>query len=777
MLDLSTLSWELGWVPPRPWRDTAGADAAYDLVQAAEWLPATVPGDVHSDLLAAGRIPDPYRRDGLRACRWVDEVDWWYRTRLPLGLPPGRRAFLELDGVDYLSAVFVDGRELSRHQGMFSRQTVEIPPDLAVRPTAELAVRLWGSHALPRYALSRRQRLWARVVGPFQHTFRPFDDRLATLKAPMQFGWDFAPRLLAVGIWDAARLALSDAAYLADLWLQAEPLTPAADPTPARLRVQFTVDAPSSLGVRVHLAVQPHNFEGEGWDLDFAVTLPAGRSVQDLAVTLPAARRWQPWERGAAHLYTAQLTLYGGDGSGSALAGRSAIFGVRSLRWPDADRGGWRLLVNGQPFYLRGANWVPVDSLRGRAQREDYARLLEMARSAGVNCLRVWGGGGREKAAFYDLCDELGLLVWQEFPIACVFLDHLPRTAAYRHLLRQEAAGMVRALRNHPSLMLWCGGNEFSPRRNRAAVETLAEVAAAEDGSRRWLPASPGPGDAHHWLVWHGFANLAAYREERAAMVSEFGLQAAPAVESLRRFLDADELWPPGAGWQRHKGDLPKLQRYARYFDDPDADPEGGSEPLAAFVAASQRSQAAGLQIMVEHLRRRRWSGQEQAVPAPPHASAGLAVWQWNDPWPAISWSVVDYFGRPKLAYHVLRRVLQPVLVSLEYPLRPYRPGDRLRGALWVVNDGLQPLKSCRLLAWLDEAPVHAGEVAVPAAAAVAVGALDLTLPPGFRALRLALRQGNALLAENVYDLRFHDAGPTSLVHRLRRKLVDWTLR
>lgn len=774
MLDLSVLPWQLGWVPPQPWR-SAPDGHVYDLAQVAEWLPAAVPGNVQSDLLTAGRIPDPYRGRGLEACRWVDEVDWWYRTRLPLGLSPEQVAVLELDGVDYLSAVFVDGCELSRHEGMFGRQTVAIPADLAARPTVELAVRLWGAHALPRYARSWRQRLWGALIGPFQRTFRPFDDRLATLKAPMHFGWDFAPRLMTVGIWDEARLAVGDGAYLTDLWLQAEPLTPAADPTPARLRVQFIVEVPVSLPVRVHIAVRPHNFEGEGWELDFDLTLPAGRSVQDLAVTLPAARLWQPWERGAAHLYAAEVSLHCGNGSGPALAGRAATFGVRSLRWLDAERGGWRLLVNGQPFYLRGANWVPVDVLRGRARREDYARLLEMARSAGVNFLRVWGGGGREKQAFYDLCDELGLLVWQEFPIACVFLDHLPRTAAYCDLLRCEAAGIVRALRNHPSLVLWCGGNEFSPRRNRAAVEALAEVVAAEDGAQRWLPASPGPGDAHHWLVWHGFANLAAYRRERAAMVSEFGLQAAPAVESLQRFLGADELWPPAAGWERHKGDLRKLRRYAEHFADPDA--EGSSDPLEAFVAASQRSQAAGLQIMVEHLRRRRWSGQQSGRGGPSGDSAGLAVWQWNDPWPAISWSVVDYFGRPKLAYGVLRRVLQPVLVSLEAPLRRYRPGDRLRGTLWVVNDGLQLLKGCRLMAWLDGTPVHAAEVAAPPHAATAVGVLDLILPLGFQELRLALRQGNALLAENVYDLRLHDAGPTPLVHRLRRKLVDWTLR
>lgn len=797
VLDLSTCTWQFGQAPQQHWTREAGGSSPYDLPLVAEWLPATVPGTVHSDLLTAGRIADPFIGNGLEACRWVEGVDWWYRTRLPLGLQPGQRALLELDGVDYLSAVFVDGQALSRHEGMFSRQVIEIPPELAVRPSVELAVRLWGADALPRYQTGRRERTWGRVASALQNTFPPFDDRLATLKAPMHFGWDFAPRLRTAGIWDEARLVICQEVYLADVWVQAEPLALPADPGPARLRVQFTADAASSQPVAVHIAVRPRNFGSESWELDFDVILPAGRSVQDLAVTLPAARLWQPWERGEPCLYELQLTLRRptsasslrpgwspaavvSASSGQALRDDSqslteplvldtitTVFGVRSIEFHPTDQGQrWRAVVNGQPFFLRGANWVPVDALWGRARRPSYEQLLHLARQAGVNFLRVWGGGGREKDAFYDLCDELGLLVWQEFPIACVFLDHLPRDPAYLRLLRNEATGMVRALRNHPSLFLWCGGNEFSPSRNRPAVHTLAEVVAAEDGTRQWTPASPGPGDAHNWLVWHGQAPLATYRQERAAMVSEFGLQAAPNVDSLRRFLMADELWPAGLAWQRHKADMAKLQRYAEYFYQPETSAHGlGADDLGAFVAATQRAQAAGLQILIEHVRRRRG------------ATGGLAVWQWNDPWPAISWSVIDYFGRPKLAYEMLRRTMQPLLISLEYPLAAYRPGDQVRGTLWIVNDTGTALSDGCVQVILDETPVHKQSCTCAAHAATAVGVVTLTLPASCAQLRLELRQGDCLLAENLYDLRFSDAGPRRLDRVLRRRMVDWVLR
>lgn len=447
-------------------------------------------------------------------------------------------------------------------------------------------------------------------------------------------------------------------------------------------------------------------------------------------------------------------------------------FGVRRIEMQQTDQGHpWRLGVNGTPLFLRGVNWVPLDALAGRARPERYAALLGQARDAGVNFVRVWGGGGRERQAFYDLCDELGLLVWQEFPIACVFLDHLPRQPAYLALLRQEAVGMVQTLRNHPGLFLWCGGNEWSPARHRRIVRVLADAVATGDGARPFTPASPGPGDAHNWLVWHGRAPLAAYRAEQASLVSEFGLQAAPDAASLRQFLAAAELWPPGAGWQRHNAELAKLARYARWFED-----AGGDDPLDRFVQASQRAQSAGLQVLIEHVRRRRG------------ATGGLAVWQWNEPWPSICWSVVDYFGQPKLALQVMQRSMQPLLVSLDYPLAAYRPGDLLEGTLWVVNDGLQAWSGCWLRVSLEGEGKGREErkegiallelpCAAPAQAANPVGKLALRLPAGFSHLRLELRRGNGLLAHNVYDLRFHDAGPDSIGQAARRRMVDLILR
>lgn len=222
--------------------------------------------------------------------------------------------------------------------------------------------------------------------------------------------------------------------------------------------------------------------------------------------------------------------------------------------------------------------------------------------SAGVNVIRVWGGGDRERGFFYDLCDELGLLVWQELPIACVFLDHLPGGDAFLALARHEAQGIIRQLRHHPCLFLWCGGNEWGPGRHRLLAQALSEVTALDDPGRRWLPASPGPGDSHNWRVWHGKAPPQDYASDSAPLLSEFGLAAPPDVATLASILPVENLWPPGAAWERRQAQLDKLWHYAQGGD---FGKDQRFATIEAFVQASQAAQARGLQSGIEAYRLR----------------------------------------------------------------------------------------------------------------------------------------------------------------------------
>jgi beta-mannosidase len=746
-----------------------------DRANVAEWLPAVVPGNVRSDLLALDRIPSPFFGDEYRASLWVEDYDWWYRRPLDLTLAPGERAFLIFEGIDYLSAVFVNGRELGRQAGMFSRQVYEVSEALrgdeatevssrgpeTAHHAAEIAVRLWGSGALPSYRLSLSEKAWAWLADRLDPSrMGAFPDRMATVKCQMTFGWDFAPPMRTMGIWDDVRLVVSGGVFIEDAWVKAR-LSDSA-PRLAHLAVQVALDSDRPRSVRARLHVSPANFEGpEMGPVFFDLDLPAGRSMYHLGCDLPDPQLWEPWDRGLPHLYTLDLSILDSD----TLDSISTRFGVRHITLDD-----WTFIVNGRREFVRGVNWVPADSLPGRLRPDDYADLLNRVRSAGANLVRVWAGGLREKRAFYDLCDELGLLVWQEFPFACSFLGHFPRDRHWLGLAERECSAIVRAIRHHPSLALWCGGNEFSPDRNRHLIRRLARVVADQDGSRPFLPASPSPGDGHHWGVWHGKYPLHAYRQEEARFLSEFGLQGAPAIETLRECLPGNDLWPPGTGWETHKAELGKLWRYARVTlpsERADDEREGPGEQvtLQSFIAASQRAQALGLQFAIEHMRRRKG------------ATGGVCLWQFNEPWPAISWAIIDYWRRPKLAYQRLKNLYNPVLVGATFAPARYRAGDTLRAQVWIVNDRLEGFEDCRLRIELDSVTIYTAVVTLQSDSVSVLEALQHRFETEPAKLEFTLHHKNRLVAHNVYELDTYDPAPIGWRARLVRRLADRLLR
>jgi beta-mannosidase len=790
--DLGGTTWQFGPVPRCPF-DAPNVD---DRTEVTDWLPATVPGNVRSDLLALGRIPDPFFGDGYRASLWVEDRDWWYRRWLDVLVGADQRAFLVFDGIDYLSAVFINGHELGRHEGMFSRQVYEITRALRAdtgaeailqaspaRRTMEIAVRLWGSGALPRRRLNPLERAWGWLADRMDPTDTgAFPNRMATVKCQMSFGWDFAAPIRTMGLWDDVWLAVTGRVFIQDVYVK--PGIPGAKSQTARLTAQVTVDSDQSRSVQAEVQVHPSNFDGPGWGpVFFDLDLPLGRSVHNLTFDLPHPQLWEPWDRGFPHLYEFAISLHLSSSPSQPLDTVSTRFGIRHIALED-----WTFTLNGSREFIRGANWVPADSMPGRLRRDDYVELLPMARTAGVNLLRVWGGGLREKRAFYDLCDELGLLVWQEFPFACSFLGYFPRDARWLGLVKRECSAIVQATRNHPSLAVWCGGNEFSPGRNRPLVRTLARVVEVEDGTRPFLPVSPSPGDAHNWDVWHGKYPIHAYRQEKARFLSEFGLQAPPSGETLRTCLPEAELWPPGSGWEVHKAEWGKLWRYVDRTLTPALSLTGrgsgregeasctpspsqgegwgeGEASLEEFIIASQRAQALGLQIAIEHMRQRKGE------------TGGVCLWQFNEPWPAVSWAIVDYRRQPKLAYRWLKDLYNLVLVGLTFPPVRYQAGDMLQAQVWAVNDSLELLDGCRLVIELEGVKIYEIQVTLPPDSAQVIGALrhQFLSEPGD--LRLALCQGERVIARNTYDLTYYDPTSAGRRERLVRWLADVMLR
>ena len=410
-LDLSTLPWHFGRVQRQPQGSTID-----DQAKVEAWLPAQVPGDVRGDLIAAGEIPPVETPEGIAAGEWVDDWDWWYRVEVPGDNPLAEQVYLEADGIDFYSAIWLDGRLLASHAGMFGRQCVALSPHINTPGTHVLAIRLWGGGVFARLSDPLPRRTLRRVAGAMRLDSEYFSERMTTTKAQFSFGWDFSPRLLSTGIWDDIRLVTVRGVYIEDLWVYGEPLTALDDPTPARWQVQLRLHRWQSGPMHIEIALRPENFGEAGYQsLTRTIDLcpdycPPSAENYEFQLDTASTRRWWPWDQGDACLYRVDVRLCDDTGVLDEISCMAAVRSVRRESLPastapgkegkgeSAARAktdtaaeetgpGWQFVVNGRPVFLRGANWVPADILPGRVREVDYQRLLSMARTAGVNFL------------------------------------------------------------------------------------------------------------------------------------------------------------------------------------------------------------------------------------------------------------------------------------------------------------------------------------------------------------------------------------------------------
>jgi beta-mannosidase len=710
---------------------------------------------VRLDLLRINKIPDPFLGLNNEASQWIDAYDWWYRRELsfePSHENGINRRFILLDGVDYQCSVYSGNEELGSHVGMYSRQVYEIPQNVDADGTLCLRVRVSGGRQLPGLKRKRSERVWQKVaeraLPHAEHTIE-FPDRYATLKCQMGYGWDFAPKLLTCGIWDTAWLVGCRDIFIRDVWVQGLP--------DGRVRVTLKAEGKIGEANTARFRVRGKNFECTPQFFEFQCT--GNETDLTFSFQLDNPQPWNPWDRGRPNVYELVVTLADAKGE---LDTASASFGLRSIELhpnPGSAPGAapWTFTINDKPEFIRGANWVPADAIPARVTEKNYATLLEMARDANINLLRVWGGGLKEKRAFYDACDELGILVWQEFPFAGGGVDYYPNDNAYLQLVVQETSSIVQKLRNHPSVVLWCGGNEYVARANQHLINTVRNVLATHDGMRPFKPASPSRDESHNWRVWHGMANTRDYEKESALFLAEFGLQAIPNYETLVKFIPTEELYPPSECWRYHNAEVEKLWRYA----EPVLKRRGINEvALTDLIDASQEAQLRGLQIAVEYARRNK-----------PRVS-GCAVWQFNEPWYSICWSLVDYTRTPKKAYRKIKELYNPVLVCFAYPYRERAAGDIVSGQVWLVNDLLTKI-SATCTAYHNGEMVLSLHVEVPANETLFLQDIDVRLAPGANELVFELST-DTIFSTNEYDLNYCDVGEIALKSVLIRDGAAW---
>ena len=527
-------------------------------------------------------------------------------------------------------------------------------------------------------------------------------------KAQFGFGWDWGPRLPTIGIWRPVELRRERGAALRGVHFYTLEIDLAADVPRAVVAVRVEVErfaAEKTLVAAITLAPAP---EAEPV-AERVVTLDGEETyLQGTAcLVVESPRLWWTYDLGEPALYTLQVSLRE-DGAYSSLAHHLSRVGIRTLELdqqsPDpAERGTrfFRFLLNGAPIFARGANWIPADSFVGTIEKERYEALIGAAKGANMNMLRVWGGGVYERDAFYELCDELGLLVWQDFMFACAtYPEEPPRFVAE---VEAEARYQVRRLRSHPCLALWCGNNENQWIHDRAFWddpdnrvpgslyydEVLPGVVAKLDGRTPYWPGSPyggsdhnarEEGNVHNWDVWHGNSprrfgerprtdptpenvSFLRYAEDEGRFISEFGMHAAPVYETLRRAIPQGQHYLHSPAMDHHNKDDPKDKG-----DHLMLAVTGLPRDLDEYVDFSMIAQAEGLKFGIEHFRRRK-----------PHCS-GTLIWQLNDCWPVLGWSVLDYYGFAKAGYYYARRAYAPVLAS-------FRGLEDGGAELWITND------------------------------------------------------------------------------------------
>jgi beta-mannosidase len=755
-ISLEGNDWRLGY---KKTYDGSASGTISEGDKMTEWINAVVPGNVRGDLMTAGRLPDLYRAMNSNRSDWVNDCVWWYRKKFRRPKKKHKRHFLELQGVDYLSQVYFNGRKLGENEGMFTRHLYDVSS--IIKDENVLNVRIIGPSFFRKPSLSRVQQLWEKIGAPLQNGMEVFPERASTLKCQMSFGWDFAPDMRTIGIWDEVNLIGCGSVFIGRVDVRSSVYR---ELDSAKLQIKLYLNSTVAGPLKIGVQMSPANFDGPPQSFNFNAFVKKGTEVIERNIVLKNPQLWHPWDMGEPNLYKLDITLYDGDRQTDAMSGLIGLREIEMERNPGSPKGtlDWTFVVNGEREYIRGANWVPADALMGRVRDEDYEELIKMAKEAHINMFRVWGGGLREKRAFYDICSREGILVWQEFPFACVFLGHIPRDEAFLRIAEKEVASIIKSIANQPCVAVYCGGNEFSPTRNAKVISKIARVVRSIDSGRTFLSASPAKGDSHNWSIWHGFENIRKYREDSSQFASEFGLQAAPSVESLKKFITNRGLWPRGEEWEHHKAELEKLDRYAG--------PAKDSPELGRYVEATQRAQAFALQTAIEHYRRRKYK------------CSGTMFWQFNEPWPAISWSVVDYYRDPKLAYHKLKEIYNPLLVSLKYELRRYEAGEVVPIEGWVVNDFQRAFSDCVVDVHMDDEGERIMNLGfdvgtIPPDSAQMCFQFGLKLPDRpVRLLKTIIRSGDMVLGENSYDLDMVDEGESTLWHRIYDQAGKWVM-
>jgi beta-mannosidase len=673
------------------------AVANTDRSDVKEWHPAQIPGVVQTDLLHNNLIPDPFDKDNEFHLQWIGLADWEYQTTFQVDAATLGHDHVDLvfAGLDTFADVYLNDQAILHADNMFRHWRI-----------AAKALLKPGSNTLRIVFHSAIEKMIPYVKSlPYilpsisTHNYGN-EENIATApytrKAPYNYGWDWGPRFMTEGIWQPVRLETWDALRVENFHIHQQSIT--ADLANVIAEVEIEASRPTTATLTL-----AHDEMSGPQTADGTQTLQLNAGINHVAfpIRIASPKLWYPVGYGAQSRYRFSASIRIGREVAAHSETRTGLRSVELRRLPDQWGKSFEFVINGISVFGKGADVIPFDSFPNRVTPEIHRNILQAARDAHMNMVREWGGGYYESDDFYDICDELGIMVWQEFMFGG---DMVPGDVAFQENVRQEAVDQIKRLRDHPSIVIWCGNNEvetgwwhwgdrqefkasISPdTRDRVwqdyvilFADVLKSAVTQYADPVPYTPSSPSAnfeeipdnqhnGDMHYWQVWHAQAPASDYTLQFPRFMTEYGFQSFPEMRTIRTFAKPEDFDIRSTVMQAHQKNKGGNERILTYMLREYREPKD----FASFVYLSQVQQAEIIKIGAEHLRRQR------------PRTMGSLYWQLNDCWPVASWASIDYYGRWKALHYYARRFYDDVLIS------PFLHDDK--ADVYVVSDKLQAL-------------------------------------------------------------------------------------
>ncbi len=627
-----------------------------------KWYPAKVPGLIHLDLIKNKLIEDPFKNSNEKMLQWIGLTDWEYRLyfKVPENLKNKDNIHICFDGIDTYATIFLNKKIILKTENMFFPWKKQISKILKKNGENELIIKFRSPINEIKSTFPKDKYTLPAINDQAEGT-SPY-----TRKAPYHYGWDWGPCLVTSGIWKKVYISGYNAWKIDSVIFNQKTVSK----TFANIRLDFIVRSNiNSIGNLV-VSEPEHSI-----NKTYIIKLKEGMNQFRKHIKINNPKLWWPRGFGKQNLYNFKVTL----SANKYVESVKKRIGIRDLiikREKDKHGRTFEIHINKTPIFSKGANWIPADSFTTRITKKKYRFLLESVIRSNMNTLRVWGGGIYEPDYFYELCDELGILVWQDFMFACSLY---PANKKFLNSVEKEVSFQINRLKHHPCILLWCGNNEvasawlgwgwnekfprsFWSKNYKVLFHKIIKKSCSNlDPNRLYWPSSPGhslesptndqvygSGDYHYWGVWHGGDDFSAFRKNIGRFMSEYGMQSFPEPKTIKTFAKKDDFHATSKVFVSHQRSSLGNDNVTKYIDLYYSEPKN----FESYLVLSQIMQAKAIKNAVESHR--------SNMPF----CMGSLFWQLNDCWPGASWSSIDYFGNWKALHYAAKRFFNPILLS-----------------------------------------------------------------------------------------------------------------